>query len=254
MNTLATTHRLRAATLLFSFCLSGPALAQSYGPTPYLQLSDSPLLDRPHDYFHVETMEDGLINTPGLTVSGSIGGIFGPPTSWVDSVDEEDSPGSTLDGSGTDGFSLVFGDVLRMEFNAAALGGRLPTEFGIVWTDGNSAEHFLRLYDADGNVLTTVSGLFSNEGGFIGSSSEDRFIGYRGLLPIAAAEFWSGGDDTPGIEVDHIQYGIATRFDLPEASTVALPGFLVAATAIHFHRKYRKSTVPASSGCSPSHA
>ena len=38
-----------------------------YGPTPYLQMSDSPFSALTLSYFYLETFEDGLLNTSGVT-------------------------------------------------------------------------------------------------------------------------------------------------------------------------------------------
>src|SRR6266481_7452029 len=67
------------------------------GPTPYLSFGDSPFNGPSFSYFHLETFEDHLLNTPGVT--GSPGGVtsvvFGPAIH--DSVDFDDG---VIDGSG----------------------------------------------------------------------------------------------------------------------------------------------------------
>jgi hypothetical protein len=50
--------------------LSGlDAIAGSVGPSPYLSFSDSPFNGGSFTYFHLETFEDHLLNTPGVTAS-----------------------------------------------------------------------------------------------------------------------------------------------------------------------------------------
>jgi hypothetical protein len=72
------------------------------GPTPYLSFADSPFNGGSFSYFYLETFEDHLSNTPGVT--GSPGGVtsvvFGP--SIHDSVDADDG---VIDGSGLNGDS-----------------------------------------------------------------------------------------------------------------------------------------------------
>ena len=126
-----------AAALLASIGVAGAAHADPtfLEPTPYLSFSDSPFNGATFDYFHNETFEDHLLNTPGL--SANVGGVtsvvFGP--SIHDSVDADD--GAT-DGSGLNGDDYFTGNGaagVTFSFSAAVL-GCLPTSAGIVWTDG----------------------------------------------------------------------------------------------------------------------
>lgn len=134
----------RCAALLLAVLLPATSQALLLGPSAYLcfdsaatagcdAAQDSPFasLDFSGGYFHLEDVEDGAINTPGLTNSGASptgpGGI-------TDSVDEDDG---TVDGSGQFGRSM-FGSGstgFQFSFDALVLGG-LPTHVGIVWTDG----------------------------------------------------------------------------------------------------------------------
>src|SRR5438477_7131672 len=105
------------------------------GPTPYLSFADSPFNGGSFSYFYLETFEDHLLNTPGVT--GSPGGVtsvvFGP--SIHDSVDADDG---VIDGSGLNGdsyFSSNGAGGVTFTFDAGVLGS-LPTDAGIVWTDG----------------------------------------------------------------------------------------------------------------------
>jgi hypothetical protein len=98
---------IRSGLLLAAFALltgfatpahAGPIL---YGPTPYLQSADSPFNGVAFSYFHLETFEDGLFNTPGVTASS---GVVNPPNVFVDSVDADDG---VVNGSGsTSGYSF----------------------------------------------------------------------------------------------------------------------------------------------------
>ena len=85
-------HGLTAIALL---ALAPAARAQALGPTPYTSAADSPLIGLPFlGYFHLDTMEDGFLNTPGVT--STMGMTFGPGFS-TESVDADDG---SIDGSG----------------------------------------------------------------------------------------------------------------------------------------------------------
>ena len=77
------------------------AAASLIGPTPYSSFADSPFAGGSFSWFYVEDFEDGLINTPGVSVSPltsamAVGG-------YTDSVDGDDG---VIDGSGSGGHSL----------------------------------------------------------------------------------------------------------------------------------------------------
>ena len=171
-------------------------------------------------YFHLETFEDHLLNTPG--VSASAGGVtsvvFGPTIH--DSVDGDDG---TIDGSGLGGdsfFSSNGSAGITFSFNAGVLGA-LPTHVGIVWTDGGGTISF-EAFDENLNSLGTLFGNHA-DGTFSGTTAEDRFYGAvnaGGISSIFIAN--SGG----GIEVDHLQYGLIGERggSVPEPSTLGLFG------------------------------
>src|SRR5258705_12020261 len=113
--------------------MSTAVVAQTFiGPTPYLSKNDSPFLTSINaGTTFLETFESGALTTPGVTISG--GSVIGPG-GLTDSVDADDG---AIDGSGTNGHS-VFGagtPGITFTFDATVL-GHLPTQVGIVWTDG----------------------------------------------------------------------------------------------------------------------
>src|SRR5262245_54709371 len=116
--------------LLLSTAVHAGSIATYLGPTAYLSAADSPFnLAAPN--FCLETFEDGVFDTPGVTGNGSVVN----PGGLCDSVDADDG---TIDGSGTFGHSFFFGDGstgITFTFDPAAPLG-LPTEAGMVWTDG----------------------------------------------------------------------------------------------------------------------
>jgi hypothetical protein len=193
--------------------------AANLGPTPYLSFADSPLNGGAFTYFHLETFESGALVVPGVSVSS--GAVVLGPSPLTDSVDADDG---SIDGSGTGGHTLFSSGALStfvFTFNAAALGGQLPTHVGIVWTDvGNAAgvngvgavtfEAF-----APGNVSLGVSGPFIlGDGSAAGGTAEDRFFGAINAGGIQSFQI-SVGNSTDW-EVDHLQFGLAA---VPESST-----------------------------------
>ena len=198
--------------------LAGPARAAltNLGPTPYLSFADSPFSATSFGWFHLETLEDHLLNTPG--VSASAGGVtsvvFGP--SIHDSVDADDG---VIDGSGLMGDSFYSGAGaagVRFTFNAATLGA-LPTHAGIVWTDaGAGASVTFAVYGPGNVLLNTTTAIGIADGSNNGETAEDRFFGAINTAGISSI-FVS--NCSGGIEVDHLQYGVAA---IPEPQTYAL--------------------------------
>jgi hypothetical protein len=203
---------------------TGAVQAQIFGPTPYLAFDNtlpgagsaiSPFSSIGFsDYFHLETFQDGLLNTPG--VSAASGSVIGPG-GLTDSVDADDG---TIDGSGTLGrnFFSSNGSVgLTFTFNAAALGG-LPTHAGLVWTDGAGAITF-DAFDGSGTLIGSASGTHAGAT-FNGQTNEDRFYGIIAPGGIGSIRI---RNVSGGIEADHLQYGrtMATSA-APEPSTLAL--------------------------------
>ncbi len=179
------------------------ALAESenfQGPSPYLSLADSPFNAAGFNYFYLEDFEDGAFNTPGATPSAGWV-VVGP--GGVDSVE----PGGRSYYSGGSQTNLT------ITFNAAALGGKLPTHAGIVWTDVGSVNPGtfgfgnvrFTARDANGVSLGTNFGNNLGNGSGIPSSAEDRFFGIvnPGGISSISISMPNSGD----WEVDHLQYG-----------------------------------------------
>lgn len=195
------TLALGAAALLAGLA---PAAAQAaiVGPSAYLCFdaaasggcgtADSPFKSRTYSYFHLETFEDGLLNTPGVTQTG--GSVIGP-FSFVDSVDADSGP---VDGDGSTGRSLFGSNLAEFRFDAVAL-GQLPTDVGLVFTDGNNVT--FEFYDAADVLLGSATAV--GDGFFIGQTAEDRFIGWSGNVGVARIRVLASA-----FEVDHLQYGL----------------------------------------------
>jgi hypothetical protein len=208
---------------------SPTAYGQLLGPTAYLSEANSPFNGLSFTYFHRETFEDNVLNTPGVSVSA--GNPFGPggPT---DSVDADDG---TIDGSGANGRSL-FSDNgaqgITFTFNAAVL-GTLPTHVGIVWTDGGDLlPTRFEAFDAGGVSLGSLTGNHS-DASFLGTTAEDRFYGVQNQGGVSRIFI---SNTAGGIEVDHLQYGQI----VPEPASLTLMGIGVVAVVYSFRRRRMK--------------
>ena len=217
---------LNSTILLIGLVASaaGPASAAPifYGPSPYLQASDSPFSGLGFSYFFLEDFEDALLNTPGA--SGVGGGVTGPG-GITDSVDADDG---AIDGSGQFGRSF-FGPGstgFTFNFDAGVLGG-FPTHAGIVWTDGAAFnEVTFEAWDALGVSLGTIVAPNIGDGNFLSGTPEDRFFGVSNEGGISQIRIFnsvmSGGGS--GIEADHLQYGGERVQEVPEPATLLLVG------------------------------
>lgn len=163
-------------------------------------------------YFHLEDWEDGLVNTPGVTASSAqLGTSFG--SSLVDSVDGDDGmvDGQCKKEAGTcnSGFA---GGTISFTFDAAALGGQLPTHVGIVWTDGSTnCDAIFEAYDANDGLVDASVALIGTktatsvgDPGNSGGVDEDRFFG---VVHAAGVKRIVVKSSAGGVEVDHLQYG-----------------------------------------------
>lgn len=220
-----------AAVCLSSLMMPLVAVAQPLPVTPYLSFNDSPFSSITFDTFHLETFEDGLLNTPGLAITSNLAndilGVFAP-SSNTDSVDGDDG---AIDGFGRNGHSLFSVNNLANEsagitltFSRDALGW-LPTHVGLVWTDGTGGrERVVQFFDEQGGLLGTQSAI-TGDGSFSGSTAEDRFFGGIFAQGVARMTF-RAPQAVNGLEIDHVQYGIIPA---PSAAALLSLGGLLAA-------------------------
>jgi hypothetical protein len=217
---------IQVSALALSLALAAGAVraapATIYGPTVYLSQADAPF--HPADftgYFYLEDVEDELINTPGLTVTGpglciagQTPGCFPAASGLTDSVGNG--------GDGTQGRSIWTAGSTLVTFDKAALGGNLPTFAGLVWTDGLDPINFYA-YDEFGNLIGSSLNNHHADGSFFGTLADDRFYGVTYAGGIGSMLI----TDSPGQEIDHIQYGFSPSNGVPEPATwlVMLAGF-----------------------------
>lgn len=216
-----------AVALLAGMSLSGVARAGTMiGPNlDYEGFADSPFHGKSFTYFHLEDFEDGALNTPGVTSSG--GTVVGPGT-FVDSVDGGGPNGhSYFNGCGSCGFTFTF--------DANVLGA-LPTSVGIVWTDGDLPSRHFSAWDQNNNLIGTINdstGLWFSSGGDADLENY-RFFGATNAGGISKIFI---SNDSGGIEVDHLQYGLdAPGVPEPAAWALMIGGFGLAGAALRRRR------------------
>ena len=218
------------------------AVAQTFiGPTPYLSSNDSPFAASiTSGNTYLETFESGALTTPGVTISG---GSVIAPSGITDSVDADDG---TIDGSGTGGHTLFgSGPVgITFTFDAVAL-GHLPTQVGIVWTDGAGTTLF-EAFGPGGVPLGSIGPSAIADGSISGTTAEDRFFGVTSAGGIESIRI---SNTSGGIEVDHLQYGVYGLAPPPATTVIPVPGptgpalvllaLMLAATAAWYSRRAR---------------
>ena len=190
--------------------------AEVIGPSHYLcfddsaiagcNANDSPLAGEAYVYFHLEDFTDAQLNTPGVTVSTGAppqdGPAVHPGGANEDSVDEDDG---TIDGFGLTGGSFFVqpGSVgIIFTFDAGALGG-LPTDVGVVWTDGGGQTSFEAF--GPGGSLGTIGPVAIADGSFAGTTGEDHFFGVSDDGGVSSIIISSS---TFSMQIDHLQYGL----------------------------------------------
>ena len=207
--------RVAAALCLAVLLCSAGAHAGTMLPVvqPYLSFADSPFFGQTFSYFYLETYEEpGAPTSPGVSFTPGAG-VVGPGPA-IDSVD----------GGGNNGHSLFYGCGscgITFTFNAAALGGNLPTSVGIVWTDGDPGTfgREFQAFDQNGILIGTI---FDNTDGwyFEGDGNPEHFHFFGATNPggISSIFIANGGG---GIEVDHLQYGFQGTV-IPEPGSLLL--------------------------------
>ena len=215
-----TRHCSLLISLTLALVFAGPAGAATfYGPTaPYLQASDSPFDGISFGYFHLDDLEDGALDTPGITANGGVV----PPGSFTDSVDADDG---VIDGDGTAGHSYLTAtssccstQYLIVDFAAASLPS-LPTHVGFVFTNAFTPINLaIEVFDGGGASLGSMSYPgFAPAGGI--STANAQFFGASDPAGISRIEFAYGGTST-SMEFDHFQYGSVVAVPVPAVGSL----------------------------------
>ncbi|MGE5170255.1 MAG: hypothetical protein ACM3JC_07775 [Rudaea sp.] len=196
---------------LVTLATASVAAAQTFiGPSPYLSQADSPFAATiTAGTTFLETFESGALTTPGVTPST---GSVVAPGGITDSVDGDDG---AIDGFGTAGHSFFSGNGaagITFTFDATVL-GHLPTQVGIVWTDGAGTTTF-EAFGPGGASLGTIGPVAIADGAITGETAEDRFFGVTNAAGISAIKI---SNTSGGIEVDHLQYGVFGAAPPPSA-------------------------------------
>jgi hypothetical protein len=231
------------AALTLLGVMAAPSRAVLLGPTPYLSSADIPFAPGAFTSFFLENFEDGLLNTPGVTATA--GWFASTPSPLTDSVDGDDG---TIDGFGTAGRSFYSGGnnrTLTFTFDAAALGGALPTYAGIAWTDVGSVTSgtygfggvTFSAIDSAGNSLGAIGPVTLGDGLVAGQTAEDRLFAVASLAGIRSITI--SMDNSTDWEVDHLQYGAIRPAAIPEPSSVALLGLGAAGLLVAARRRRR---------------
>lgn len=244
------------ATLLLTFSPYQAIVAAAgvyLGPSPYLAFDHpdagtavSPFLDIDFAYFHLEDLEDGAFNTPGVSVREFT--TTNVATAFSDSVDGDDG---VIDGFATGSTRSLFSNFstssFTFDFSASALGGVLPTHAGIVWTDvgrnfGGAPlpadlldNTFFEAFGPTGESLGLTGPFSLGDSSISRTTGEDRFFGAIHPAGISAIRISMPGKNN--WEIDHLQYG---AISVPEPSGILLAACgLTCLLVRHLCRKVR---------------
>jgi hypothetical protein len=216
---------------------------------PYTSKNDSPFksLESTGTYFYIEDFEDGVADTPGLTIDKGAVLSTGPN---VDSVDQDDG---LLDGSGSKGKSWLstYDKDLVFSFNKDLLSGKYPNHAGLVFTDTYPTTLLLTLeaYGVDGKVVGKMGPMtLGDSTTYAGQTLDDKFIGFKSKVEIKAIAIKA---ERGNYELDHVQYGYGkvVASSSPTSVSGASPDIKVSATGSSKNNQTRVTlSNPAGSG------
>ena len=218
---------LAAAALAALMAGSAAAAPTFYGPTAYLSQADAPFHPGDFDVFHLEDLEDNLVNTPGLSLSSHciVGATCFVGSGLTDSVGNGGNPNVGRS---------AFSSGLNVLFDASVLGA-FPTFAGLVWTDGGNPIA-VTAFDQDGVVLGTINGIHA-DGSISGTTAEDRFYGV--FNPGGVSRLFITSANGSSMETDHYQYGMRRLAVVPEPATwtAMILGFAGTGAALRMRRR-----------------
>lgn len=175
--------------------------------------------------FHLETFEDGLVNTFGLSVNR--GKVLGKGL-FTDSVDKDDGKNDGLGRKGRSFSSKKFKSIVfNFSSDSSGLG---PTLAGLVVTDAakNSTIKF-HAWDSEGNLIGKIVKKFGDISRK-GTTKDDRFFGVANSQGISKIRIFV--NNKKGFEVDHVQYAYGFAVvPLPSPVLLGLTGIAIAGLA-----------------------
>lgn len=199
-------------------CYTPGAILYFNPSAPYASSEESPF-STGSPSFQLEDFEDGVLDLVGVTASA---GVVRSPSDFTDSVDADDG---VIDGTGTDGHSFWQLDGttgITFTFDAKLLGG-LPTQVGLVWTDGNPDAVFtIAASNSDGDCVVR-NHVMLGDGTGDGLTEEDRFLGVEFHGGIAEMSIWTSFG---GFEIDHLQLVLSCPWDLDNNGNVGAADLL----------------------------
>ena len=206
--------KLRTGLFIAAACAVIPVAdaVTFFGPSAYLSAADIPAgLYAGGSPLFLENFEDSSLDG-GITAS--VGSVIPPGfPGFIDSVDADDG---SIDGSGLDAHSwFTSGPSVTFSMPVGT------TAAGLVWTDGVDPVWFEAFGPA--NVSLGVIGPFAlANGSFAGETAEDRFFGVSNPGGISAIRVFS--TTSGGVEVDHVQYGLAAVPEVASTGVLLLVG------------------------------
>lgn len=251
--------KLTVAASAFLLLAGGSLHAQALlGPSHYLCFDsskttatgdcagqDSPFKDVNFSWFYFKDYEDKVLDSPGVTMTTAPCpnvGIGCPLISsdwfspeFTDSVDEDDGAidglGQTVGDRGQSVWGRTF---LKFTFDPAVL-GQFPTHAGVVWTDGSPGLTTFEAWDQNGNSLGTIVA-YLDDGSNLGTTIDDHFFGATNPGGVSAIQLTN---DAGGIEIDHLQYGVAAGSPIPVNIVVEATG----SGCVNLNRSYVQVTI-----------
>jgi hypothetical protein len=191
----------------------------------YDGFDDSPLNGLSFTSFHLIKMTNlpsGFpMTAPGANASAGV--VIGPGGE-VDSVDGENAGHSLFSGNGAAGITFTFDQTVL---------GALPTAAGIAWTDGVRLIHFSAV-DANGNSLGQINDNTCCDFNS-GDGNPANYRLFYVLDPVGIKSI-TISNDSGGIEVDHLQYGLLASTAVPEPGSVLLVGSALCAICLRMRR------------------
>ena len=223
------------------------------GPTSYLSAADSPFaeyLKGPDFTWRISRTESLIAPESSCHPFREILAHLSPSESFSNPLMQTTGRWTALEGWGCALASSVFttnlvdpptiSSYVSLSFDIDQL-GYLPTEFGFVWTYGES-NSVVRIDVYGSHPQETAFKIYAGIGsGVDDDTGDDRFFGVSATFGIAAVQITSSYMGNPSFfELDHVQYGLS----VPEPAAIrqiVIAALLVAATSFGAARSANRS-------------